>query len=194
MATTVFPQTDDSVTTAAWSSMIAAVDRGQADPLANSSDTAHDSARLSFGGLVTATSTGIGDWQTIATLPVDEGMAFEGTLNADVLRVDNGGAGSDPLAVRITAPSGVTVYGVTFHQGDFTAASTQFSPIKVSGATSNVSSINSGVFTSAAIAFYLVVIGDAGGGNVTVEFSKNTDSDADDFTVANARAMLSRIW
>lgn len=194
MATTVFPETDDVVTTTAWSDMIAALDRGNTDPLSGSTDVAHDSDRLSFGGVQTATSTAVADWQTIATLPIDEGMTFEGVLNADVLRVDNGGSGSDSFNVRITAPSGVTVYGITFHQNNFSSTGTQFSKINVSGATTVVSTINGGVFTSASISYYLLIVGDTGGGNVTVQFSKASDSDADDYRVENARALMSRIY
>lgn len=194
MATTVFPQTDDIATVSAWANMIAALDRGDTDPLSGSTDIAHDSDRLSFGGVQTATTTGVSDWQTMATLPVDEGMTFEGTLNADVVRVDNGGVGGDPFQVRITAPTGVTVYGITFHQAAFVSAPTQFQKIKVSGATTIVSNINALLFTSASIAYYLVLVGDTGGGNVTVQFSKGSDLDADDYRVENARALMSRIY
>ena len=50
MATTVFPQTDDSVTVAGWAAMIAALDRGDADPLDNQTDVANDSTNLLWSG------------------------------------------------------------------------------------------------------------------------------------------------
>ena len=102
MATTVFPQTDDSVTVAGWAAMIAALDRGQADPLSGAGDVSNDSTNLLWSGSDSGFALSTTSYQTFATLPVDQGTVWAGEVNMEIERVNNGGSASDSINYAIT--------------------------------------------------------------------------------------------
>ena len=194
MATTVFPQTDDSVTVAGWAAMIAALDRGQADPLSGVGDVANDSTNLVWSGSDSGFTLADTTYQTFATLPVDQGTVWAGEVNIEIARVNNGGSASDSINYGITVPAGITAYVWLIY-------------VKIAGGSSG--RVEGGVYTGVtnqnigqtsgsipdgnfATRIYLVLTGDTASGDVLIRLQKGSDDDADDWNVFG-RAMLTRI-
>jgi hypothetical protein len=194
MATTVFPQTDDTATVAGWAAMIAALDRGQADPLSGSNDVTNDSTNLVWSGSssgIALTTTG---YQTFATLPVDQGTVWAGEVNIEIQRVNNGGSASDNIAYAITVPAGITAYAYVVCPGQLGTANG-----RIDGNAYTAVTDTQITFTTAAIPdwdfvvrYYLVLIGDTASGDVLIRLEKQTDADVDNWNIFG-RAMLTRI-
>ena len=194
MATTVFPQTDDTATVAGWAAMIAAIDRGQADPLSGSGDVVNDSTNLVWSGSdsgIALTTTG---YQTSATLPVDQGTVWAGEVNIEIQRVNNGGSASDDIAYAITVPAGVIAYAYVVCPGQLGTGIGRIDGNVYTGVTDTQIT-----FTTAAIPdwdfvvrYYLVLIGDTDSGDVLIRLGKQTDADVDNWNIFG-RAMLTRI-
>ena len=194
MATTVFPQTDDSVTVAGWAAMIAALDRGQADPLSGVGDVANDSTNFVWSGSDSGIALTDTTYQTFATLPVDQGTVWAGEVNIEIARVNNGGSASDSINYAITVPAGITAYAWAVCYADPSTSNGRiaggvYTGVTNSGITSTSGGIPSANFTTR---IYLVLTGDTASGDVLIRLQKSSDSDVDDWNVFG-RAMLTRI-
>ena len=194
MATTVFPQTDDSVTVAGWAAMIAALDRGQADPLSGVGDVANDSANLVWSGSDSGIALTDATYQTFATLPVDQGTVWAGEVNIEIQRANNGGSASDNIDYAITVPAGVIAYAYVICPGQLGTANGRIDGNVYTSVTDTVITFTTGAipdwdFVSR---YYLVLVGDTAAGDVLIRLRKQTDADADNWNVFG-RAMLTRI-
>lgn len=194
MATTVFPQTDDSVTVAGWAAMIAALDRGQADPLGGVGDVTNDTTNLVWSGSDSGLALTDTTRQTFATLPVDKGTSWAGEVNIEIARVDNGGSASDDINFDITVPSGITAYVWTIGLVTASTANGRVSSGLYTGVTDDTFFVTSGgvPLNNFTTRIYVLLTGDTASGDVLIRLQKASDSDADDWNVFG-RAMLTRI-
>lgn len=194
MSTTVFPVTDQTVSTSLFFFLKLIADRGTTDPLSGASDTANDSARLSMSYQSSpGATTGTADYKTAATLPIDEGMAFWGELQGTIAFVDNGGVSGDPLNMRITAPSGVRVVGIVLYQSSLPSGTPTFSRFDITGTNTVQQIINGGDATAQPVFFYFAAYGVSGSGNITFEYVKASDAEADDWQMTDIRCHMVRV-
>lgn len=194
MATTVFPQTDDSVTVAGWAAMIAALDRGDADPLDNQFDVTNDSTNLVWSGAndpVILTNT---TYQTFATLPVDQGTVWAGEVNIEIERDDNGGSASDNINYAITVPAGITAFAWAVCFANAGTSNGRMDGGVYTGVTDDAFTITTGGIPAANFTtrIYLVLTGDTASGDVLIRLAKGSTDDADNWNVYG-RALLTRI-
>ena len=194
MATTVFPQTDDTATVAGWAAMIAALDRGQADPLSGVGDVVNDSTNLVWSGSdsgIGLTTTG---YQTFATLPVDQGTVWAGEVNIEIKRANNGGSASDNIAYAITVPAGVTAYAYVVCPGQLGTANGRIDGNVYTAVTDTQITFTSGAIPDwdFVVRYYLVLIGSTASGDVLIRLEKQTDADVDNWNIFG-RAMMTRI-
>lgn len=194
MSVTVFPVTDQTVTTSLFFFLKIVADRGTTDPLSGASDTANDSARLSMSYAAgPGATTGVADYKTAATLPIDAGMAFYGELQGAISFVDNGGVSGDPLNVRVTAPSGVRVVGRYVTQSTAPSGPPIFGRFDITGTNTSFAIINTGDATNVPVFFYFVAYGISGSGNITFEYVKASDAEADDWQMTDIRCHMVRV-
>jgi len=195
MSVTIFPETDDIATVAAWQAMAALINRGADDPLTGFNDS-HDSTRLQFQGFTsnTGTTTSDSDYVTVMSVEINIGESwyYEGWLTFN--EVDSADKG-DSLNIRVTAPSGCDLQGSTFQPvGENFPANLGGSYINLSGSSQHVQVYTAlggseAVDVPVKIAFFAV--GTSGSGSITIEIVKATDVHANDF-LASTRYLLGR--
>lgn len=194
MATTVFPQTDDSVTVAGWAAMIAALDRGDADPLDNQTDVANDSTNLLWSGSDSGLTLSTTSYQTFATLSVDQGTVWAGEVNIEIERDNNGGSASDNINYAITVPAGITAFAWAICSASPGTSNGRMDGGAHTGVTDDAFTITTGGIPAANFTtrIYLVLTGDTASGDVLIRLAKGSTDDADNWNVYG-RALLTRI-
>tara|TARA_R110000868_G_scaffold285233_1_gene545699 strand:- start:393 stop:995 length:603 start_codon:yes stop_codon:yes gene_type:complete len=198
MATTVTPITDQVPTVASWAGMIAALDRGTPDPLSSITDTLEDSVRLSavYKALTSVSNT---TYKNVFSIPVDQGQRFYHRLDFNLSETNADANPNDLLTIRITAPSGVSVYGAIHSMNDSRPLSgvPRLSMVSAVGAAQYISIVQLGGFaddfTTEAVTAWLIVSGTSASGSVTIEIAKGTTGSADTYQILRARSIGRRI-
>jgi len=197
MATTVFPETDDTVTEAAWSAMIAALDRGSLDVLNNAPtpEDGYDSARLSFDYDDTASLTN-DTLQDIASVNIDKGQCYAGTFNCEI---ENDAATSDDNFVcAVTVPTGVRAYIYGFRKQIFSTNDVvSFALEKTAVTGDNILSISFSAFVGEvqSLRLALVLFGESASGTTKIQMAKSGNSyPAESYEITKSRLSLRRIW
>jgi len=193
MSTTVFPLAGDTVTVAAWSDMIAAIDRGATDPLSSLDNTSEDTARYQFDS---NTSGNISNdtFVTLVSMQVDEGQVF--LVDAFVSLSDSTTSSpGDSLDLRISAPTGARVTGISIAKSggvgsgaivDDFIDTTSTQVIQGKEAATPAQTVENRIT--------MVVVGDTGGGEVALQWAKSANLYTNTFTTSYASMTARRIW
>jgi hypothetical protein len=174
--------------------MIAALDRGDADPLDDQADVTNDSTNLLWSGSDSGFTLSTTSKQTFATLPVDQGTVWAGEVNIEIERDDNGGFASDNISYAITVPAGITAFAWVICSANPSTSSGRMDGGAYTGVTDEVIAITTGGVPIANFTtrIYLVVTGDTASGDVLIRMAKGSTDDADNWNVFG-RARLTRI-
>jgi hypothetical protein len=196
MATTVFPETDDTVTEAAWSAMIAALDRGAVDVLSDSTpDDGYDSARLLFDYNDTASITN-DTLQDIVSVNIDKGQCYAGTFNCEI--ENDASSSDDNFVCAVTVPTGVRAY-IYGHrkQGFATNSVTSLAQEKTAVTDDNILMISFSSFVGQvqSLRLTLVLFGESASGTTKIRMAKSGNSyPAESYEITKSRLSLRRIW
>jgi hypothetical protein len=195
MATTVFPETDDTVTEAAWSAMIAALDRGAVDVLSDSTpDDGYDSARLTFDYNDTASITN-DTLQDIVSVNIDEGQCYAGTFNCEI---ENDASNDDNFVCAVTVPTGVRAYIYGHRKQGFATNSVVGLALEKTAVTDdNILMISFSAFVGEvqSLRLTLVLFGESASGTTKIQMAKSGNSyPAESYEITKSRLSLRRIW
>ena len=197
MATTVFPKTDDTVTVAAWSAMIAALDRGAVDALNNAPtpETGYDSARLSFDYKDTASITN-DTLQDIASVNIDKGQCYAGTFNCEI--ENNARSNDENFVCAITVPTGIRAYIYGHCLWGFGNVIINDLALEKTGVTDdNILAIQFSAFAGEvqSLRLTLVLFGESASGTTKIQMAKSGNSyPAESYEITKSRLSLRRIW
>jgi len=194
MATTIFPIQDQTATTALFTSLKTAVDRGLEDPLTTShfDNESYDGSKLkytSIQGVLKQDAT----YTTLHSRTISEGDVF--LFECQIAIQDFGTASpSDSLNYRISVDSGIVVRGFYLTKsGDLADSYAQSVPIYTTSSQTVFGRIGTTTSDPILSVFRFVAVGDTGGGEVKIEWAKATNSYANTFNPSYTRMLGRRI-
>jgi hypothetical protein len=191
MATTVFPVTDQTATVALFSALKNAADRGDPSVIVSvNAIGAIDTDRLQYThvGAVSTTNT---TFRNLTHCNIDEGQVFLVEIS---ISVEDGTATSpgDYLDFKITVPTGVRATGIHFASypsSDIMTA--DFIDTTTSQVFQARSSASSPEITENRI--HLVITGESGGGQVDLQYAKQTNTYSNTFSDEDVKLIARRI-
>ena len=192
MATTIFPLADTTGTVARWAAMQTAIDRGDTDPLVSLDAGSSDTARLQFDSSTSGTK--IDDTFTeLLSVQIDAGQVY--LLEVFILMNDaTTSSPSDDLNYRISVPSGAIARGIYYGKsGGITTDSSLAVPIYTTINQTVVARSAASPSQSIPSYFRCVVVGDTGGGTVSIDWAKQSNTYANTFDIGYGYAMARRI-
>lgn len=121
MATTVFPKTDDVVTSAAWQSLNDTIDRGNDNGTADTDTNLLKFEEDASGSTALSTAP-----QTVTELSLDAGKTYYVRGCISIIKSKTNPTQEDPLEVGISLGSGLTAYVAACRSNAAVSGSTDF--------------------------------------------------------------------
>lgn len=194
MATTIFPIQDQTATTALFTSLKTAVDRGLEDPLTPGGfdNQSYDGTKLKYTS-TTSGSKADATYTTLHSRTISEGDVF--LFECQIAVQDLGTASpSDNLNYRITVDSGIVVRGFYLTKsGNLADSYAESVPIYTTSSQTVFGRIGTTTSDNILSVFRFVAVGDTGGGEVKIEWAKATNSYANTFGPSYSRMSGHRI-
>lgn len=199
MAITVFPETNDVATAAAWQAMAAVINRGEINPITALTSTS-DTDRLIYKGQTSGQSSDDAitarQWIPDFTIALGEVWSFEMSLEITRSTVDV--TQNDLLNLIITVPTGLHMHAAYMSQRITPSPANPISgSINITG-TGVTETISYGYLGSEAVDSMIlsisgVLIGETAGGTVEVDYVKAANVYSTAYTSGESYVICRRI-